>query len=435
MKHRIIRIVLFGLAGVAGTSFAETSGDVVISLDHKGKQIDRFFYDFKSPGAPKKFVRNGWAKTLLNDYGFNGIRTSIYGTAKKPAHPHPGTVLEEYYAPEALGLKLAKTLNPDLVIFASKKLEGTDSFPNWTKDERGVIPEKYAVMIVDYLEYMKREGLEVDVLGIDNERRFNEGKIMPGMHREVVLELRRLTAKRDLKMPLIIGHEDYAMGRNNWMASFDAMDCDTMDIFGAHYYPRQRVLDRLMSDLEYAGDREKWHTELHWDSHGHPEGSADSLETAVCSFLALWDCVDNGMNGLMWWDFCPPRTRRSHLMHMASVPLVNAWPVKVVDPDGSGTVDLNQLHTRAFLQGDTLTVYALNLDPTKEWKGLGVELSSGRIGGAIEGRQWADGYPPEGRFSKINPDTSLRFCVDLAPGTISVFSLKVCDRGVDVVSK
>lgn len=410
---------------LALTSGAQALDDVVIHPREKGTLLKRFFYDFKSPGAPKKFLRDGWANTLLDDYGFTGIRTSIYGTGKKPAHPKPGVVIEKYYEPETKGLKFAKKINPRLIIFASKKLDNTDSFPEWTKDRKGVIPEKYAILIADYLKYMKREGLKVDVLGIDNERRFNEGNIMPERHRDIVLELRKLTAQRGLSMPKIIGHEDYAMGRDQWMKNFEALNSDTMDIFGGHYYTRHRPLAKLQSDLGYAGDREKWHSELHWDNHGDKNDSTHSMKTAICSFVALWDCTDNGMNGFSWWDFNPKKRRRDHLMHAATVPLVNAWPVNVVDPDGSKTVNLKELHTRAFLQGDRVTVYALNFDPDKRWNDLNFRLASGSIIGMIEGRQWADSRPAEGVSASFTADSRGSFKATIEPSTINVFSFNI----------
>jgi hypothetical protein len=415
--------VYMGVCALSMTAYAVD--EVVIYPEVKGVRINRVFYDFKSPGAPEKFVQNDWAKTLLVDYGFTGIRTSIYGNGKKPAHPEPGVVLEQYYEPETAGLKLAKKIKPDVMIFASKKLDNTASFPDWTKDWSGVVPEKYAVMIIDYLEYMKREGLEVDVLGIDNERRFNEGDIMPVAHHAIVEELRRLTGERGVKMPLIIGPEDYAMGRDYWMYLFDQGGSDTLDIFGGHYYTRVRPLDKLKSDLAYAGDREKWHSELHWDDHGAKGEGTHSFKTAVCSFIALWDCTDNGMNGINWWDFNPQKRRRDYLMHAATVPLVNAWPVAVVDPDGSETIDLNQLHTRAFLQDDLLTVYALNYDSSRHWKNLRFKLASGRISGNIKARQWSDEFPPEGISTNVPPAGLRDFSVDLAPGTISCFQFEV----------
>lgn len=395
--------------------------DVVIFPRERGTKINRFFYDFKSPAAPRKFVQGNWARTLLKDYGFSGIRTSIYGTGKRPAHPEPGVVLEEFYEPETRGLKLAKKIRPDVIIFASKKLDGTDSFPAWTKNADGIIPEKYAVLIADYLDYMKREGLEVDVLGIDNERRFNEGNLMPDKHRAVVEALRRLTKERGLKMPRVIGHEDFAMGRDQWMEKFQSEGGDTMDIFGGHYYPQWRQLDRLKADLKLAGQREKWHTELHWDSK--PED--DPLLLATKAYLALWDCTDNGMNAFMWWDFNPLKNRRDYLMHAVTVPLVGAWPVRVTDPDGPETTDEKKLHTRAFLQGDRLTVFAVNYNGKKEWDNLRFMVKGGRIAGDVEGRQWSEGSPKEGRAGKVKTFAGISFKVDLPPRTVNVFSFRV----------
>jgi hypothetical protein len=393
----------------------------VVFPSDQGIRINRVFFDLKSPSAPWKFMRDNWAKTLLVDYNFNGIRTSIYGTAGKLAHPAPGVVIEKFYKPETQALKLAKKLRPDTLIFASKKLEGTDSFPDWTKDHDGVLPENYAVLLADYLDYMQREGLPVDVLGIDNERRYNEGNLTPERHREVVEALRILAQQRGFKMPQIIGHEDFAMGRNHWMETFKKTGGDTLDIFGGHYYPGARYLDRLRSDLKAAGTREKWHTELHWDSRS--DGDPFLLATQAC--LALWDCTDNGMNGLMWWDFSSSKTMRNELMHAVTIPLVNARPVAVRDPDGALTVDEMALHTRAFLQGDRLTVYAINLDPSRDWDLLDFKLANGKFEGQVEQRQWADGLPAEGQASLLEPRTSRTFRAEISPRTIHVFTVKI----------
>ncbi len=425
MRFKGGRLCAAVLVGAGWCAAAQALDEVVVFPAEKGQLLNRFFYDFKSPGAPKKFVKNDWAGILLEEYGFTGIRTSIYGTDSRPAHPEPGVVLDEYYKNETRGLQLAKKINPGVLIFASKKLDGTKSFPEWTKDGDGVVPAKYAVLLADYLEYMKGEGLEVDILGIDNERRFNEGKIMPGKHHDIVMALRKLTAARGLQMPKIIGPEDYAMGRNNWMKTFSEMNSDTLDIFGGHYYTRYRPLAKLKADLAYAGGREKWHTELHWDEHGAKGEGTHSMKTAVCAFLALWDCTDSGMNGFSWWDFNPKKTRRDYLMHAATVPLVNAYPVKVVDPDGSETADLDELHTRAFLQGDKLTVYALNFSESREWNSLRIRLASGSIIGNVQERQWTEETPPAGRGVELRTFGGQSFRVKLAPQTISIFTCTI----------
>lgn len=58
-------------------------------------------------------------------------------------------------------------------------MNAKESFPDWVKDSNGVIPEQYAIMLADFLSYMKEKNIIIDVLGIDNEENFNEGKITP----------------------------------------------------------------------------------------------------------------------------------------------------------------------------------------------------------------------------------------------------------------
>ena len=413
---RRLLVLLLCIAGEKALAVEE----LVVYPQQKGVQINRVFYDFKSPSAPREFLRDDWAKTLLIEYGFNGIRTSIYGTSRVPAHPEPGTIISTYYEAEIAGLKRAKKIRPDLLIFASKKLYKKESFPAWTKDGNGVIPKKYALLLFDYLRFMKEEGLPVDVLGIDNERGFNEGNIMPKTHRAIVEELRRLTRRGKVRMPKIVGHDDIGMARNGWMKTFNEVGGDTMDVFGSHYYPQWRHLERMKADLDAAGTREKWHTELHWD---YKQGD-DPFYQATIACLALWDSTDNGMNGLLWWAFNPKKTLRDYLMHALTVPLVNAWPVTVVDPDGAETVDVNQLHTRAFLQGDQLTLYAVNLGEM-EWTPLRVKLASGQIVGEVAGRHWSDDLPKEGLTAPIKPTSNQTFYIKIAPRTINSFTLRL----------
>lgn len=72
-----------------------------------------------------------------------------------------------------------------------------------------------------------------------------------------------------------------------------------------------------------------------------------------------------------------------------------------------------------------LTIYALNFDKDKEWENLHFKLSSGYIIGSVEGRQWAEGYPDEGKTGEIKPFAGKSFKVDLPPGTINIFTCKI----------
>jgi hypothetical protein len=79
VKRRIITALMLGMAGFAASSFATTSGDVVISPESKGAFIDKFFKDYKSKGHSFS-VSDTELDELFIDDGLNGIRTPIWGT-------------------------------------------------------------------------------------------------------------------------------------------------------------------------------------------------------------------------------------------------------------------------------------------------------------------------------------------------------------------
>ncbi len=416
--------VLLAIQGV----WADTSGDVVISPESRGVFINRFFMDYKSKGHHFK-VSDAELDQLFVKDGFNGIRTPIWGSLSRPAHPSAGKVVASYYDDHAGVILRAKQRNPDLIVFASKKLDGKNSFPDWTKaaDGDGVRPEAYATLLADYLEHMKARGITIDVLGIDNERAFNEGKIGPRRHVEIVDALRALSVSRGFEMPRIIGPEDYGPGRNHWMGNLmDKGWGDRLDIYGTHYYPHLRPLARLQADLARTGNREKWHSELHW-----AQKDKDDMLEAEEAICALWDCTDNGMNGLMWWGYRRSGFRGS-LMRAFSAPLVNARPVAVDDVDGADISKCGKLQTRAFLKGNQLTVYALNINSGKNYSNMVFRVDSGCIVGDVSVRQWTNVNDAEGAALAIPAKGAQGFEFSLPDRSISAFTF-TCTSGKDSV--
>ena len=213
----------------------------VISFQDPGKLIDVFFYDVKY--AARNFDNATRAYTIFKEDGLNGLRVSILGTNKDTAHPSEGVVNAEEYERFITSISLAKEARSgeETYVFASKKLEGKNSFPDWVKDENGIIPEKYAILIVDYLEFMESRGIKIDYLGIDNEFVYNEGNITPQKYAETITEIRKLSTERGFDMPVLVGYEDFGPNKNNWLKTlFEGGWGHTMDIYGTHYYPQYR---------------------------------------------------------------------------------------------------------------------------------------------------------------------------------------------------
>ena len=368
-----------------------------------GRVIKDFYYDLKLNASA--IGSSTTANELFVTDDMNGLRISIYGDATRPAHPSAGVVDEQYYTKMISSIERAKIArgNKDLTIFASKKLDGTQSFPDWVKDANGVIVDKYATLLADYILYMKGKNIIVDVLGVDNEINFNEGNITPQKHAQIVDKLKTLATEKGFKMPLIVGPERYEpMGdvSNCWLKKFlDGGWGDRIDIYGTHYYPEHRYVDKLRYELTLIGERPFWATEPHWPSETAQTDVLGYAETAIC---ALWDQTDLGMSGFMWWDYKRSGNLRGNLMRIASVPLKDARPIEIEDHDGTDIGQLGKLQTRAFREGKIINVYVINMcaadavATAKAYENYVFGVNDGVIQGDIEYIQWTDASSIEG---------------------------------------
>ena len=418
MKNKQIKLIVAVVILMATPLLvgATTSGEVIVSPQNKGVYIDKIFMDYKYFNNPTPSDAELDEIFILD--GLNGIRTPIWGNLGQPAHPANGVVMASYYDPHAEVILRAKQRNPDLIIFASKKLKGQDSYPSWTKTESGVIPVQYAALLADYIEHMNARGIEIDVLGIDNESELNEGNITPVRHKEIVDELNALAGARGFSMPLIVGYEDFGPNKNNWMADLMTHGWgDRMDIYGTHYYPEWRPVTRLQADLAWAGTREKWGTEMHWGANPR----VDDWVEAEQGISALWDCTDNGMNCLIWWDY--KRTGfRGSMLNNFTIPLLGAYVLSVDDGDGADIASHGKLQTRAFLKGNQMTIYALNVTDTASYSNQLFRIDAGHIEGEVSVMQWTDLNQTNGTPATVIPADAQTFTFDLPTYSITSFS-------------
>ena len=421
------------LADYEGPDSEENLGEAVISPEkYYGKQINEFFYDLKLNA--NSINTTDKANEFFVEDAMNGVRIPIYGDATRPAHPEQGKIDDSYYSKMIVSVNNAKIARGDngLTIFASKKLDGKNSFPDWVKDDEGVIPEKYGQMLVDYILYMKGKDIIIDVLGIDNETNFNEGNITPQKHMQIVDYLKEQSTKLNFKMPLIVGPERYEpMGDadNCWLKQFiDNGWGDRIDIYGTHYYPEHRYYDKLCYELSLIGERPFWATEPHWPSETAQPDVLNYAETAICT---LWDQTDLGVDGFMWWDYKRSGNLRGCLMRTVSAPLLGARPIEMTDHDGKDTFKKGRLQTRAFRKGDLLNVFAINTCPKDEISGaVSYEnyefiLDEDNITGDVICTQWRDGTPIEGEKSVAVKIGDKKFSVDLPVRSITYLQFEI----------
>lgn len=250
-----------------------------------GVPLKSIYFDLKcSPGASNTLAK---AQTYFHEDNMNGVRIPIFGTSAAPAHPSAGEVVESYYTTSITSVNYAKQVrgNRDFTVFASKKLNGSNSFPDWVIDDDGyIVPDLYATLLFDFINYMDTQGITIDVLGIDNENEFNKGNIDPHRHYLTTCILRDKLKAAGLKIPTDIGPDRYNINssgydeggsayqysQKGWMedllqtygdktaADFDYVDLydfelysdfdyanytseytykETLDIYGVHYYP------------------------------------------------------------------------------------------------------------------------------------------------------------------------------------------------------
>lgn len=391
--------------------------------------IDYVFFDLKSPSATN--LTDSKANQIFIEDRFNGVRTSIYGTEDhpsddkkkgKPAHPKAGTVISSYYAPEIAAIKKGLARNPNLIVFASKKLNGPSSFPGWVLDSNDkVIPEQYAILLADYIKFMKSQGIPTHYLGLDNEKFFNKAGINPERFHQTVTELKRLATEQSFTMPILIGYEDYYPGIGNWVKNLAGGGwLDSMDLYGTHYYPEDRTLQDITameSDISYLGHKERWHTELHW-------GGEQSIEKVEDGFASLLDMTDRGFNGLMWWAYSRTNLRGT-LMQELTTNLLGYQPIMVLDHDGVDIIKPNgKLYTRAFKKGNKVILWVLNGVAGKAYSSYPFQLATAKIAGDIRVRQWTE-TESNGVLSTLSPATPEQFRFNIPERSVTSFSFNI----------
>lgn len=416
-------------------------GNVFINADdYYARKISKFFLDIKMNASAVGGTKKATAYFVTDN--MNGIRMSIYGDDSHPAHPSEGVIIDSYYTSMIASVNRAKTARGDneFIIFASKKLDGKNSFPDWVMASSGVGVdyEKYTQLLVDYILYMEEQDIIIDVLGIDNEYEWNEGYITAYRHSLIVKLLREKSVEYGFKMPLIVGPERYEPQGDvtgGWMKTMFANNYDTtLDIYGMHHYPQYRssYYDKLVYELELKGDREFWATEPHWDDNSAANADMlDHSELAICTF---WDQIDLGMDMFCWWDYNYDdlETQRGSLMREVSVPLLYSQPITVDDVDGREIFDTGKLQTRAFRNGNTINLFVINMTPIEDkesgtsYKDYEFLLMGYNIDGAeVECMQWSDESATTGDVYTTEVLYNRMFKADIPVRSITRFTFDI----------
>ncbi len=147
------------------------------------KVIEHLGYDTKDGNTRMSTYAN--AQEVFGDQDFDLLRISMvpgytYNDGREDTttgHPEPGVVDGSIYTQFLTAAQNAVSVrggNDNVIIFASKKVHwstgGGYMWPTWVQTASTTVdPYNYAILVYDFINYFYENGVEIDVIGLDNE--------------------------------------------------------------------------------------------------------------------------------------------------------------------------------------------------------------------------------------------------------------------------
>ena len=308
------------------------NAQVTLDIDSPiGPSIEYFGWDLK--GGTNRGNPLSRAETYYNT-GANLVRIPVFANA----HFEDGSVDQSQYTNLLSSISNILTVNPDTKIFASLRLEGANTFPEWIEsDNDGVIfgnvvkrpdPEKYSQLLADYVEFMFNEGVKIEFFGILNE---TDQAVLPDEYVSTVRMLRQKLIDRgipeEFRSMEWIGPDTFRVGpADTYAAQVIAMGgSDTLTIGGAHMYTTQHFENGndVWGDLAAVlpTGTPLWHTELHLNQQSaFPNFSNTTLVRNT--FAVLGGSSRSGIMSFTWWGGGDSPTRVDHIMKRRAIEIV-----------------------------------------------------------------------------------------------------------------
>ena len=365
-----------------------------------GPEIVRAGWDIKA--WPSRINTIGEAIGLYQHVDANFLRAPFF----PQAHAQDGTVDESQYDVELEAIRSIMAARPDVEIYASVKLSGANTFPSWVSQptaawplETGAIfgntverpnPDHYSTMIVDFLLYLRAEGIKIDFLGLNNE---TNGAVPPdryiATHDLLESRLDQVGFNGEYRDFQYVGPDTFgipsAEGFINDLRIAGRLD--TVDFVSSHYYP-QNISGNETDWLDLtnlSSGKPLWHTELHMPSNSGaiaelPQTVRDAISVQFASFR-------NGVDSYIWWDSGDSLNQvRDVIKREVMTTTLGATPVFTTpvyqgkgDPDG---LPLFQ----AFVEDSRVTMWIVNPGGTID--NLQVDLRSEQVALGLQGEYY-----------------------------------------------
>ncbi len=376
-----------------------TNGRIVVKqFGSPGPTLGKWGYDIKQDGRAKS-LKPALANEIFNEIGMNLLRIPVRAI---DGHPSQGVdnIKKAAYADDLEAIKNVQAAKPSVDIFASLKLLGDKTFPGWVKDGGDVNAAKYAVLIENYLAFMKSNGVTVDWLGVDCERKFNEGNITPAKYNAIVSDVKAWCKANGVKVPGFIAAEDYGPTEDTgWLQNLwqTAAKFSNVDHVGVHIYSKHRdaayvaAMGTLAKNDHGAG---LWDSEVHWNDL---DGNGTHFDDSKAGILSAMDHFDVGFRAMSWWAFQPRsmKTKSAYIMSELVSSTNGAASLPTDDMDGK-SVAMNKFNSRAFKNGpNQVTLWVANFD-NKDQKKQVAEISNQKVASATY-VQWSSGSADAGK--------------------------------------
>ncbi|MFB9056117.1 hypothetical protein ACFFU9_05110 [Mariniflexile ostreae] len=426
-----------------------TNKATIAPLERFGRVTKYHLLDINhNPGTLSNIDR---ANLVFGQAGMNGLRIPIYCGDYYGGHPEEGVVVESVYATALKSIenaKLAYNGSEPFMIFAGLKVMTSNKaeyYPDWVTTEIDNVanPIKYAQLVVDYIKFMHEKGHTINAFAFDKEA----ARMDVEDFKIAVDTLRARTARLGYVVPKIVAPELYKpLGQNGPMDDlYDANGESHFDVFGNHYYQGHHNVNNF-PDLKYEYDlaqsdtyREAWATEAHWDglSCSSAYENATDLWTGETALGCMFDWTDLGLDLLSWWDYpiSGGNSPRHYIIRAYSEALINSQPIRMLDHDGEETLTRWKLHSRAYIKGNEVNVFFINVvNPcvtdftpiSYEEYPIGI-LDGFKIDGNISVTQWDNNDEPEGNYISILPNEDNQFLLDIPHGSITHVSFNITE--------
>ena len=401
---------------VAVLMSSAASGQTTVQIDPGvsiGPTILRAGWDIKA--WPARLDTVGEARGLYQNVDANFIRIPF----SPNAHGPDGTVDVSEYDVELEAIRSVLAVRPDVEIYASVRLLGANTFPAWVSEptadwplETGGIfsdtverpnPEHYSTMVVDYLSYLRDEGISVDFLGLNNE---TNGAVPFDRYIathdliETKLDLNGFEGEfRDFQY---VGPDTFGLptaeGFIDDLRSVGRLD--TIDFVASHYYPQ--FVSGNESDWQdlsaLSGGKPLWHTEFHMP--GNTDAVNDLSQTVRDSLSVVFASFRNGVDSYIWWDSGNSLNEvRDVIKREVMTSTLGAAPV-LTTPTYQGKGDPDGLPMfQAFVEGSQVTLWIAN--PGGDINNLPVNMLSQQVGSCLGGKYY---LAPDGDNNLMSSD-------------------------------